>query len=326
MVSTDRKKIFIPFIEGTLNYDCRECGYFCCQNGLITMNPSEKGTLLQKYPYLKYFCHERTKKKYAVKKFTRCWFLKTNGLCYIHEKYGYSSKPFQCRLHPFYVVRCRDEYIVIRSMCRFLRVDRGSKNISHKQILRSAAEAIDFPYILGKINWSAKRLKLEKMILQRSKEFLENSTYVEFSACQIALERGTKSTSALNKELLERLELWKSFLGVEGLSMEDKKLTYELTLLTSVLRVETALAEMDESKVPLALLALYLNMILYFKVNKVRTYVDTYQQILEDIPIGLVRLKKNDLSLKKKSIETRLEYLRTLGRIPSSLQRRRRKS
>lgn len=320
MVRTE-KKIFIPFLEGTLNYDCQECGYNCCQSGLIIMNTREKRMLVEKYPSLRYFLLRKTRKRYEVKKFERCWFLKDNGLCCIHEKYRYSSKPFICRLHPFYVSRCRDEYIVRPRLCRNLHVDRESKNISHKQILRNAREAIDLPYIMGQINWSVKRLKLEKKILEKSKGFLNNSNYVDFLACQIALTRGTTNTSVIKQGLLERLELWKSFLGIRGLRIKNRKLTYELTVLTPLLRAEISqLTYVDESKMPLRLLALYLYMILFLKVNKVRTYVDTYKEMLEDMPIGLILLENKDLSLRNSSTETKLEYLRLLRRISSNLQ------
>lgn len=238
MQARSKKKISIPFIDGLLNYDCRECGYSCCQMGNLIMNAKEKRLLLQKYPYLRYFFINQTKKTYEVKKYPRCWFLESNGLCYIQKKYGYSSKPLVCRLHPFYVIRCNDEYIVaLEGRCPTLHVGRASKDTTHKQILRNVQEAVDNGVISGEIDWPRWRLNLERKILEGSKMFLGNSNYLDFSAYQISIATENKDTAKIKSELVKSVELWKSFLKIDGLNMENKRMTYELTALTSLLRI-----------------------------------------------------------------------------------------
>lgn len=308
--------IFIPFIDGALNYDCRGCSYFCCLKGNLIMNLKEKGKLLQIYPFLRYFFTKETKKTYAIKKYTRCWFLESSGLCYIQKKYGYSSKPFICRLYPFYVARCKDEYIIVTPQtdpCPTLYVDRGNKGILHKQILKNAQEAIDNNVIMGEIDWPISRLSLERKILEGSKMFLNKTNYLDFSAYQISTATKNKDKAEIKSKLLESINLWKSFLGVDELSLENKRLTYELTAITSLLRVENLqLRHMEAKKVPLALLALYFYMLLFTKNRENQNYLQTYKEILNDISLGLFYLENDDLKIKNISTEGKISYLRQL--------------
>jgi len=311
-----RKKIFIPFIDGLLNYDCRHCDYNCCQGGSIIMNNREKGKLLSRYPYLRHFFAKKTDKLYAINRYNRCWFLK-DGLCQIQKKYGYSDKPFVCRLDPFYIYRCNDEYIAMEEMsdkkCPMLRVERGSKATSHKQILKNAREAIDYGFIYAQINWPKRRLNLEKKILSGSRRFLKRSSYLDFAAYQISITAKNKNIAKIKSGLVKSVKLWKSFLKAGELDMENKKLTYELTVITSMLRMENLrLRNMKVEKIPLALLALYFYMLLFVKTNGARTYLKTYQEILADIPLGLLYLVEGDLKAKGLSIEAKIDYIRKL--------------
>ena len=313
----NKEKLFIPFIDGILNYNCRECNGLCCsQSGFIIMNAKEKKMLLQKYPYLRYFFTQETKKMYWISRHSACWFLESDGLCYIEKKYGYSSKPFICRLDPFYIAKCADEYVVITKECPKLYVDGGNKNVSHKRILKNAQEAIDNDCILEKIPWSGRRLNLEKKILQGSKMFLDSSSYLDFSAYQISITTKNKNIAGIKLELLESVELWKSFFNIDDLNIDDKILTYELTAITSVIRTGSIdLRRMKEDKVPLALLALYFYMILFSKTRKVKTYVKIYKKILSDISLGLLYLRKDDLNIKSRSIEAKLSHLHLLQKL-----------
>ena len=110
-------KIFIPFIDGTLDYDCRECGYSCCRMGTMVLNDKAKKVLLKKHPFLKYFFYTKSDKLYTIMKYPRCWFFERDGTCYIQKKYGYSCKPIDGRLHPFYMAECGDEHVILTEGC-----------------------------------------------------------------------------------------------------------------------------------------------------------------------------------------------------------------
>lgn len=195
-------------------------------------------------------------------------------------------------------------------------MDRGNKNTSHKKILKNAQEAIDTDCILKEIDWPKRSLNLERKILEDSKMFLGNSSYLDFSAYQMSIATEDEDTAKIKSELLEFVELWKSFLEIDKLNMENKRLTYELTAITSLLRAGSfELRQMEEKKIPLALLALYFYMILFSKERKIKTYVETYKQILSDISLGLLYLKKDNLNIKNRSLEGKLSYLRLLQKL-----------
>ena len=309
----NRVDIYIPFLDGLLNYDCKECGYGCCQSGNIILNIKEKRKLLKKYQFLRYFSTQETNQTYGIRKYPRCWFLGNNGLCSIQKEHGYSYKPFICKLCPFYVAKCNVGYVVVPEICPTLRVDRKKSNISHKQIFKNAREAIDCNNAQGEIDWNDKRLVLEKSILKGSKAFLSNSNYLGFAAYQISLATKNKGIAEIKTKLQDSVNLWKSFLGTDGLNFDNERLAYELTAITSLLRLESPLlSQMQAKDVPLALLALYFYMLLFTKTNKPRIYVQTHMQLLSDIALGLIFLEKDDLRLKSRPLEEKIALLRKL--------------
>lgn len=313
-----RSRIFVPFHDGLLDYDCRECGEGCCQSGNIVANEGEKRILLQEYPFIKFFFAGEENNRYTFHKHQQCWFLESNGFCEIQRKHGYSIKPFICRLHPFYIARCGDEYVVIPSGCEALRVTKRGKqsNISHESVLANAEEAIGCGFIRKGIDWSAERLDLERKVLKEAREFLDHVSYIDFAAFQTAAATGNKNLSGIRTQLNETVDLWKSLLGIQDLEMENETLTYELTAITSLLRVsDYGLRNMEGDRIPLALLALYLYMILYAKGGGGKRFASTYQSVLGDIPLGLAYFAEGDLRSKKQSLEKKLLYLRALRQI-----------
>lgn len=250
---------------------------------------------------------------YKVRKYPNCWFLENNGLCYIQTKYGCSYKPFICRFHPFCIIRCNNEYVVVLDKCPTLHVDKESKNSAHKQILKNAQEAIDGDVIAEEINWPRWRMNLEKKILEGSKMFLGSSNYLDFSAYQISITTGDVDMAKIKSKLLNSVKLWKSFLKINELDMKNKRITYELILLTSLFRIGNSyLRQIEVEKVPLALLAIYFYAVLFSKNENTKVYFDTYKVILQDISLGLLYLKKDELSISGRSIENRLRHLRLL--------------
>ena len=283
-------KVFIPFADGLLNYDCNECGRDCCQEGAIIMNSGEKVSLLKEFPHLKHFLTKDTGKVYRVSKYQKCWFLEADGSCHIHNKYGHSSKPLGCRMHPFFVVRCHDEYIVLVDDCPVIHASKGSPSVTHDRILKDIYQAISNDYVTDKIDWPASRLNLEKRILADAKMYLKSTNYLDFSAHQISLTTENKDINNIRTKLSESVELWKSFLKIDDLDLENQDLTYELTVLTSLLRVESLrLRRMEARQVPQTLLALYVYMILFSNNMPLKKrYINTFVEMLDDLPPELL--------------------------------------
>jgi len=313
-------KIFVPFSDGLLDYDCGECGAGCCQLGIIVANEDERKILLQEHPFIEFFSIREEKKRYSFLKYTRCWFLENSRSCEIQRKYGYSLKPIICRLHPFYVARCLDEFVVVASGCPMLSViKRGGKtDISHALVLRNAQEAIDCDFVNEEISWSPERMGLERKVFEESSKFLSQENYVDFAAFQIAAATGNDEIPGIRTQLNATVNLWKSFLGIEDLEIENTALTYELTAITSLLRAsDQHLRDMETHRIPVALSALYLWMILFSGSRRVKRFIATYEAALADIALGLTHLTEKDLRIKDQCLDNKLRYVRTLGQVYS---------
>jgi len=312
MATKNKKKIFIPFLDGLLSYDCAKCAYSCCRSGNLIID-FKKNVLLERNPYLRYFFASKKRSFYRTKRYGRCWFLKENGLCGIQTKCGYSAKPFICKLHPFYPLKCCDEYIVVIEDCFALYAGQGNSSINHKCILSNSQKAIAYNHVLDKIDWPKERLELEKEILEASRDFLHDSNYLNFAARQLLMTTKNKDINKIKSDLLKTVDLWKTFLKVNDLNMENKKITYELVVCTSLLRTWSILNRMKLSMVPVALLGLYFYMMLFARVHDSEVYYySTFTELLHDISAGLLFLKKEDLSLRNASIEDRISCLRLL--------------
>ncbi len=313
MKPMSHEKVFIPFSDGSLRYDCHDCRSICCLNGNLVMSADEQRRLLRLYPHLRFFFTRGTKKTYGIRKYPRCWFLEDSGLCSIQRESGYSCKPFICRMHPIYIGKCKDGYIAIPDGCSTLHVDQEAKGISHSSILKNAQESIDCGYISFKIDWSAERLNLEREILQGSELFSNDSSYIDFAAHQMSVTLKNGKTEEIRSGLQKSVDLWKSFLGLDKLELENKRVTHDLTAITSLLRVRSSsLRNTEVKKIPIALLSLYLYMVLFAKTRNARIYVQACEDILDDIPLALLCLGKDDLRIKNKSVESKLNYLRLL--------------
>ena len=279
------------------------------------MSARQRQELLGAYPYFKYLAAQRMKKAYRFRRNGRCWFLGQKGECSIEKRFGYSSKPLMCRVYPFNVAPCNKEYVIVPEICPTLSLnaDKVGKASSHKTIHKQAREAIDNDCLNPALPWTHSRLDLEKMILADSGYFLSNYNYLDFAALQISLTKKEK-ISKIKSRLWQKVGLWKAFLDIRQLDMDNQRLTHTLTAITSLLRVRlfSPLERMPEEEIPLALLALYFYRLLFSRVRESAVNLDAYPAMLADIVLGIVYLKKGDLNLKFKSLEERINHLRIL--------------
>ena len=309
------KNIFIPFYEGTIRYDCRRCLINCCARGDIALNSAEKKNLLQIYPELKFFqASNPGDKLYFISKEYACWFLSEGRLCEIEVRKGYAHKPFICRLHPFYVYTCADQYVILPKNCPSLFAARESKFSSHKRILQNAKEAIENNFVIGKIPLTRKNLLLEQQVFRNSKEFFKHSNYLDFASRQCALADRRLSESKCRADLEEKVALLKSFLEIDGLSLENGKISYELTVMTPLLRMFSHTYNLIAAKdFPLVFSFLYVYLVLYSSINETGLFFGTYTGMLNFLKnSGLLALKDEDLRTGIPSLEDRLLFLRRI--------------
>jgi Fe-S-cluster containining protein len=312
------KKIFIPFLDGILDYDCQACGNDCCGAGNLVVSKKEKDILLKEYPLLDFFLDNTGDNVWTYRKYPDCWFLDDRAFCRIESGAGYFLKPIICRLHPFYISAGRNEYVVIPSGCKKLRVsDRNCKGrADHVSIISNARDAAALGLIQGNIEWLTEKVTLERRILKKCQKYLSHQSYLDFAACQYAITDSGITPFEARSRFYDRIMLWIRFLGLSNLILENGDVTYEMVALTPLLRaISPELRNMDDRKIPEVLLALYLCMLIFSQDSRVKRYVDTYLSVLTDIPLGLPLLNEGDIQIAHRSLRDKLYYVRTLSDI-----------
>jgi hypothetical protein len=142
---------------------------------------------------------------------------------------------------------------------------------------------------------------------------LARKSYLDFAAYQIAAASGRKDPVKIKSELESLIGMWKAFLGLGELRLEHRSIAYELTALTPILRLKSGtLRSMGPDLVPLALTALYLHMILFTAGRDRPRTLETYESVLEDLPLGLIYLTEGDLALAPKPDLVRRAFLQKL--------------
>jgi len=284
-------KLFIPFMNGSLEYDCAKCGGACCKYGILPMTSNEASILFKEEPLLKYFVYSKDNEFVSCSKYSKCWFLDQKGACLIEKKRGYINKPLFCKAYPFKVIKCGKEYYIHAvTLCPTLTV--ADNNIKNKfSDINSIAADIVKLGITRSISISMPRLQLEKRIFGKIKNNLKKDSYLDFAVKQINLSQTIKKTKRVD-DFKQNLQLWLKLLDIENINLKNKKITYELTSITSILRM--MLYKVDISTVPNILMALYVFMLIYDmrsnaidEPNPVYTYVS-----MLDMASGLAQLNK----------------------------------
>jgi Fe-S-cluster containining protein len=319
--------IFVPFLDGLVDYDCRLCGARCCQTGggLLVATPEESRVLKEKFPGLGLFflkTHEAENGPMDIyRKYAPCWFLDGDGLCRIEKEHGLSAKPFACRHHPFYVMRGGGAYVVAGKGCAPGGLEGGlavvrparKRRLSREALLADAREAIQRDYLIGDLPWNPERLAAEKIILAGSAAFLDDADYLGFAAFQAAPGRDEETAAAIGRELGQKRRLWLEYLGMEELGFEDRALTRDLAALTSLLRViSPELRSLDLPEAAQALLVLQIHLRAMAGTPPARRTLKTMELVLRDVPLGLIFLTPDHLKLRSRPLEKRVAHLRAL--------------
>ena len=283
-------KVFKPFIDGIIKYDCRKCRTACCiEERTIPFDRRLWKMLIKDFPFYKYFAYniENRKKpfRHVIGK-AACRFLDKDGRCFIQKRYGYKFKPLQCRAHPYYLYKCNDEYVInpIDSCIMSLNVRRDvvrnkEVNEESKTMLKNMKDLIKAK-IFREVNWTKDRLLLEKRILQESKRYLDKANYEEFAIRQLQMAYKDVSTEDIKQQVLKKIKLWQQFLKMEDINLDNRRIAYELTAITSLLRFDEY--KINEKTIPIVLLALYLLMLFssHAYINKDNILVSSYTSLL----------------------------------------------
>jgi len=292
-------KIFKPFIDGIVKYDCKKCEGDCCRGTIaLRLTTRKKRILINHFPFLRYlflrFLQSQTGRReselFYFPKYSGCILLDNKNLCSLHKELGYQQKALICRLYPYYTYtsKVRDEYVIIPDVhhCRTLEIVSSKKlknknkiKEESKNILKQCKEQIKLKWFLTNINLTKGRLSLEKRIFQESKRYLDKTNYIEFAMRQIQMAYKGVSLEDIEQQVLKIIILWQQFLKIGDINLNNKRLTYELTAITSLLRF--CEPEIDEKIYPMMLLALYILMLIYSRITKGKIYIPRYTAMLE---------------------------------------------
>jgi lysine-N-methylase len=130
------------------NWDCHVCGS-CCKEYLVSITPDEQARIeannwegdevVGGRPLFRKtgpYWARRTTLNYRSD--GSCVFLGPTGLCRIHERFGYETKPLPCKLFPFVLVPVGDHWRVsLRFACPSTAANKGRGLPKHTEALRA---------------------------------------------------------------------------------------------------------------------------------------------------------------------------------------------
>jgi len=146
-----RYRVYFPFADGLLAYNCPECGYRCCKGAGFAATPSELVTLKRHYPTLTYFTQVAQKASEPLVQLMnfspQCFFLRGDGYCDVHVQHGREAKPFVCKTFPINAFRLAGDVLVadVNFLCPLKLWTGRSEDtrIYHADLLRDIVEHAD---------------------------------------------------------------------------------------------------------------------------------------------------------------------------------------
>jgi Fe-S-cluster containining protein len=156
----EKLRIYFPFADGSLAYNCVECGFKCCKGHGFGATASEYDWLVARYPTMAYFTGPRDSREHKslplLNMAPRCYFQAGDGLCNIQVEHGREHKPIVCRTFPFNVYyRFKDTLIVtFHGLCPLRRWRPGSPDtqVHHHQIIEDLPTDTDRDLWAGDTN------------------------------------------------------------------------------------------------------------------------------------------------------------------------------
>ena len=136
----------LPIIE---RWDCHQCG-ICCRGSIVPLSEedlarltSQKWLEREEYKHTPVVVRENWlghQHRLAQRSDGSCVFLTDEGLCRIHQEFGFDAKPLVCRMFPLQVVpRDNVAYLTIRRACPSAAADRGRPVAEHLEFGRELA-------------------------------------------------------------------------------------------------------------------------------------------------------------------------------------------
>lgn len=132
----------LPIVE---RWDCHACG-ICCRGALVELSERDLELLREQgwqkeaeFRNTKIVVRDRQLGGYRLAHGDdeNCVFLTTEGLCRIHQRFGFDAKPERCKIFPLQAVSLGDmAYITTRRACPSAAADRGRPVAEHTDALQ----------------------------------------------------------------------------------------------------------------------------------------------------------------------------------------------
>jgi Fe-S-cluster containining protein len=134
----------LPIVE---RWDCTGCGK-CCRGNVVPLDDDDlkrfREQQWEKHPdYIGVKTIVRQglltrKYRLAQRADGRCVFLTDEGLCKIHQEFGFESKPLICRMYPLQLVPVSNTaYLTLRRSCPTAAADLGREMKEHRDAARA---------------------------------------------------------------------------------------------------------------------------------------------------------------------------------------------
>lgn len=143
----------MPLVQ---NWDCHACGN-CCTDYQVPVTAAERARIVDQgwqneadFQHRPLFVRSSPwwrfwNKEYRLNQVAgdRCIFLNDQGLCRIHAKFGFQTKPFACRLYPYILVPAGNEYrLSLRYACPSAAANKGRPVAQQVAELKELAEEL----------------------------------------------------------------------------------------------------------------------------------------------------------------------------------------
>ncbi len=135
-------RLYVPFLDDAIGYDCGRCGGSCCREGRILCTEDEAAAIRATHPALELFRETDTPAGSALSGYGKlhpaCFFLEAQGRCRVQ-----ATKPLLCRAHPLYLTVFAEQGVAIAGLQPWCAWNVGGARDGRRLSARDAAALLE---------------------------------------------------------------------------------------------------------------------------------------------------------------------------------------